>query len=341
VFGKEEWITRGVLSMHENVSLSFSFQTYFVNDNSTYLGGRNMMKSIRKWLLLFAVVVLVTGCAANGMEETAPETPVANESTEPTESVETEVDLGESIILSTTTSTENSGLLAYILPDFTEQTGVEVKVVAVGTGKALQMGRDGEADVLLVHAKSAEELFIEEKHGVERFDVMYNDFVILGPESDPAELSTSKGNVAQAFKKLYDTESSFVSRGDDSGTHKKEKSLWEVAGVEPKGDGYISAGKGMGDVIQMTDELQAYTMSDRATYLALSESIELEVVVEGDPVLFNQYGVMAVNPDKNDQINNAGANAFIDWLLSADTQEMISGFGVEKYGQPLFIPNAM
>lgn len=298
------------------------------------------MKLISKWLLLFLTVVLFTGCAANGMEETAPETPTPTESAEPTESTEVEVDLGESIILSTTTSTENSGLLAYILPDFTEKTGLEVKVVAVGTGKALQMGRDGEADVLLVHAKSAEELFIEENHGVERFDVMYNDFVILGPDSDPAELSTSKDNVAQSFKKLFETESSFVSRGDDSGTHKKEKSLWEVAGVEPQGDNYISAGKGMGDVIQMTDELQAYTMSDRATYLALSESIELAVVVEGDPVLFNQYGVMAVNPDKNDQINNTGANAFIKWLLSADTQKMISGFGVEKYGQPLFIPNA-
>lgn len=305
------------------------------------------MKSIKKWLLVLSAAVLVTGCAASGMEESAQE-PAAEspqvkttQMEEPAEEVPEEaVDLGETIILSTTTSTENSGLLAYILPDFTDKTGVEVKVVAVGTGKALQMGRDGEADVLLVHAKSAEEAFIEEGHGVERFDVMYNDFVILGPEVDPAGLSASKNNVAEAFAKLNETQAKFVSRGDDSGTHKKEKSLWEVAGVQPEGDHYVSAGKGMGDVIQMTDELQAYTMSDRATYLALSESIDLTVVVEGDPVLFNQYGVMAVNPDKNDQINNAGANAFIDWLLSADTQDMISGFGVEKYGQPLFIPNA-
>lgn len=301
-----------------------------------------MIRSIGKWLLLVSVAVLVTGCAASGMEGTdteseAQETVMASEAVVEEES---DVELGESIILSTTTSTENSGLLAYILPDFTDKTGVEVKVVAVGTGKALQMGRDGDADVLLVHAKSAEEQFVDEGHGVERFDVMYNDFVILGPESDPADLSNSKDNVEESFKKIFESKALFVSRGDDSGTHKKEQSLWQVAGIEPEGDHYKSVGKGMGDVIQMADELLAYTMSDRATYMALSESIDLGVVVEGDPVLFNQYGVMAVSPDKNDQINNAGANAFIEWILSSETQDMISGFGVEKYGQPLFIPNA-
>lgn len=202
------------------------------------------------------------------------------------------------------------------------------------------MGRDGEADVLLVHAKPAEEKFIEEGHGVERFEVMYNDFVIVGPKEDPADLVSSKSNVVESFKKINDTESKFVSRGDDSGTHKKEKALWKTAEIEPKGDFYISAGKGMGDVIQMADELKAYTMSDRATYLSMSDKIDLVVLVEGDSVLFNQYGVMAVNPEKNESINNKGANEFIKWLLSEETQEKISGFGVEKYGQPLFIPNA-
>ena len=297
---------------------------------------RQMAMKMKKWLVTLAAIVMLTGCAAS---EPTAEVVVPEEST-PAAAVETTIDLGESIILSTTTSTENSGLLAFILPDFTEKTGLEVKVVAVGTGKALQMGRDGEADVLLVHAKPSEETFIAEGHGVERFDVMYNDFVIIGPEADPADLSSTKSDVKASFIKLNESEASFVSRGDDSGTHKKEKSLWASAEITPEGDNYISAGKGMGDVIQMTDELQAYTMSDRATYLSLSEVVELNVVVEGDPILFNQYGVMAVNPDKNEMINNAGANAFIDWLLSKDTQSMISEFGVEKYGQPLFIPNA-
>ncbi|SHJ63150.1 tungstate transport system substrate-binding protein [Paramaledivibacter caminithermalis DSM 15212] len=246
-----------------------------------------------------------------------------------------------SIILATTTSTENSGLLDYILPKFKEETGIDVKVVAVGTGKALQMGRDGEADVLLVHAKSSEEKFVKEGHGTERFDVMYNDFVIIGPKDDPAKLKEkAKSNVMQAFKILSQGHSKFVSRGDDSGTHKKEKKFWEEAGIEPNGDWYISAGKGMGDVIQMTNELLGYTMSDRATYLSMKDKIELEVVVEGDSKLFNQYGVIPVNPDKNDKINKSGAKAFVDWILSEKTQRLIGEFGKEKFGQPLFTPNA-
>lgn len=247
----------------------------------------------------------------------------------------------KAIILATTTSTENSGLLDYILPSFKEETGIEAKVIAVGTGKALQMGRDGEADVLLVHAKSSEEQFVEEGHGTERFDVMYNDFVIIGPKDDPAKLSEkAKSDVVEAFKILNGGQGQFVSRGDDSGTHKKEKKFWEEAGIEPAGDWYISAGKGMGDVIQMTNEMQAYTMSDRATYLSMKDKIELEVVVEGDSKLFNQYGVIPVNPTKNDQINSDGAESFVKWLLSEETQKLIGEFGKEKFGQPLFTPNA-
>jgi len=300
-----------------------------------------MKKIFNLLAVLMLMAFMVVGCGAKNedIKITTDE-----QTTEQQETVSEKTDeaskIGGSIILSTTTSTENSGLLNYILPDFTEKTGIEVKVVAVGTGKALQMGRDGEADVLLVHAKPAEEKFIAEGHGVERFEVMYNDFVIVGPEEDPADLVSSKSNVVESFKKINDTESKFVSRGDDSGTHKKEKALWKTAEIEPKGDFYISAGKGMGDVIQMADELKAYTMSDRATYLSMSDKIDLVVLVEGDSVLFNQYGVMAVNPEKNERINNKGANEFIKWLLSEETQEKISGFGVEKYGQPLFIPNA-
>lgn len=246
-----------------------------------------------------------------------------------------------SIILATTTSTENSGLLDNILPNFKEETGIDIKVVAVGTGKALQMGRDGEADVLLVHAKSSEEKFVEEGHGTERFDVMYNDFVIIGPKDDPAKLSEkAKSDVVEAFKILSQGNSKFISRGDDSGTHKKEKKFWEEAGIEPNGDWYVSAGKGMGDVIQMTNEMLGYTMSDRATYLSMKDKIELEVVVEGDSKLFNQYGVIPVNPDKNDKINKAGAKAFVVWILSEKTQKLIGEFGKEKFGQPLFTPNA-
>lgn len=303
-----------------------------------------MKKRIGILLVIALIVGLLAGCSASSGQavEPAQEEPAeqAQEVVAEEESAVEEVDEPGFIILSTTTSTENSGLLAYILPDFTEKTGIEVKVVAVGTGKALQMGRDGEADVLLVHAKPSEEEFVADGHGIERFDVMYNDFVIIGPDADPADLRSSGTEVVPSFEKIAKQEATFVSRGDDSGTHKKEKSLWAAADITPEGDYYVSAGKGMGDVIQMAEELQAYTMSDRATYLSMSENIDLKVVVEGDPILFNQYGVIAVNPDKNDQINHAGANAFIEWLLSAETQEMISGFGVEKFGQPLFVPNA-
>lgn len=301
-----------------------------------------MKKAINFLVVLMLMAFVVVGCSAKNEQTNVANDEAAVETeavTDETAAKEVEK-IGGSIILSTTTSTENSGLLDYILPVFTEKTGIEVKIVAVGTGKALQMGKDGEADVLLVHAKPAEEEFIAEGHGVERFEVMYNDFVIIGPKEDPADLASSKANVVESFTKINSTESKFVSRGDDSGTHKKEKALWKSAKIEPKGDFYVSAGKGMGDVIQMADELQAYTMSDRATFLSMSDKIDLVVLVEGDSILFNQYGVMAVNPDKNESINNIGANAFIDWLLSEETQELISGFGVEKFGQPLFIPNA-
>lgn len=244
------------------------------------------------------------------------------------------------IILSTTTSTQDSGLLDYLLPEFTKDTGIEVKVVAVGTGQALKMGEDGEADVLLVHAKASEEEFVKAGHGLERFDVMYNDFILIGPKDDVKVKTVAPNNILESLKYIKDNQIKFVSRGDDSGTHKAELKLWKELGIEPSGNWYVSAGKGMGAVIQMANEMKAYTISDRATYLSMKDKSELEIIVEKDTKLYNQYGVIAVNPDKNDKINKEGAQAFVDWILSEKTQKLIGEYGVAEYGEGLFIPNA-
>ena len=244
------------------------------------------------------------------------------------------------LTLATTTSTENSGLLAYLLPLFEEEHNAAIEVIAVGTGQALQLGEDGNADVLMVHARAREDAFMDAGHGVRREDLMYNDFVVVGPEADPAGIK-GMDSAPEALAKIAGSEASFVSRGDDSGTHTKEKAIWAEAGVEPAGDWYVSAGQGMGAVLTMADEQQAYTLSDRATYLARTlEGTELVILVEGDPILFNPYGVMAVNPDKNAQINNELANEFIDWLVSLPAQEEIGEFGVEEFGAPLFTPDS-
>mgnify|MGYP004703523919 CR=1 FL=1 len=248
-----------------------------------------------------------------------------------------ETETAQSIVLATTTSTDQTGLLDAIIPAFTNQTGIKVKVVAVGTGQALEMGKTGEADVVLVHAKASEEVFVEEGYGIERFDVMYNDFVLLGAEALPEAYLQ---DIVGAFQYIADNQLSFVSRGDDSGTHKKELAIWGKLNMEPRGDWYISAGKGMGEVIQMADEKQAYTLSDRGTYLSIKENFELKVVVEKSSDLLNQYGIIVVNPDKNPKVHAAEAQNFVDWMLSKETQEKIGLFGVETYGQPLFVPNA-
>jgi tungstate transport system substrate-binding protein len=246
----------------------------------------------------------------------------------------------QKLILATTTSTENSGLLGVILPQFEKEYNVEIDVIAVGTGQALKLGEDGNADVLLVHARASEDAFMAAGHGVRREDLMYNDFVIVGPPDDPAGIQ-GMNDVARAFGKLAEAQASFVSRGDDSGTHSKEKSIWAAAGIEPAGDWYVSAGQGMGAVLTMADELGAYTLSDRATYLARTlEGTELVIVVEGDPLLFNPYGVIAVNPNKGEHIQHDLANTFIDWLISVPTQEMIAEFGVAEFGTPLFTPDS-
>lgn len=288
--------------------------------------------------LLMLLALVLTACASPAATQ-APamtEAPTATEAPAATDAAAQEGKL----ILATTTSTEDSGLLDVILPDFEQQAGVQVDVIAVGTGQALELGQNGDADVLLVHARAREDEFMATGHGVRREDVMYNDFVIAGPESDPAGIK-GMTSAAEAFKKIAETESIFISRGDDSGTHTKELSVWKAAELEPAGDWYISAGQGMGEVLTMSAEQQGYTLSDRATFLARTkEGLDLVVLVEGDKLLFNPYGVIAVDPKKNPNIQADLANQFIDWIISVPTQEKIAEYGQEEFGQSLFIPDS-
>jgi tungstate transport system substrate-binding protein len=246
------------------------------------------------------------------------------------------VPLKGAIILSTTTSTQDSGLLNYLLPVFTRETGWEVKTIAVGTGAALKMGRDGEADVLLVHARADEVKFVADGYGVKRFDVMYNDFVVVGPAGPIAY----NDDVHKTFKAVADQNLPFVSRGDDSGTHKMELTIWGAAGVDIKRLArYTSAGQGMGATLQMASELNAYTLSDRATWLT-QKSSSLKIVCEKSTELLNYYGVIAVSPSLNNRINAEGGQAFVDWMISDSTQKLIAQYGVAEYGGALFTPNA-
>ncbi len=247
---------------------------------------------------------------------------------------------GNDVILATTTSTHDSGLLDVLVPAFEEETDYNVKIIAVGTGQALEMGRRGDADVLLVHAPSAEEEFVAEGHGVNRLLVMHNDFIIVGPEDDPASVAATADALA-AMLAIAQAGADFISRGDDSGTHKLELSLWEELGRDPVGEGwYAEAGQGMGATLQIANQREAYTISDRATYLALLDVLDLQVLQEGDPRLLNIYHVMQVNPDHFDAVNEAGARAFAEFLVSDEAQAIILEFGVEKFGQPLFVPDA-
>ena len=244
------------------------------------------------------------------------------------------------IRLSTTTSTQDSGLLKFILPVFTKETGWEVDTVAVGTGAALKMGRDGDADVLLVHARAEELKFVEEGFGVKRLDVMYNDFLVVGPDLSNIP---HNDNVTQTFKDIASKNLPFVSRGDNSGTHTMERNLWKTAGLDEKTLArYSSVGQGMGATLQMASEMKAYTLTDRATWLTLTrdKKIDLPAVCEKAPDLLNYYGVIAVNPAKHPGINAAGGQAFAEWMIRDSTQRIIGQYGVAEFGGALFTPNA-
>jgi tungstate transport system substrate-binding protein len=243
------------------------------------------------------------------------------------------------LILATTTSTQDSGLLDELVPVFQEDTGYEVKTVAVGTGEALEMGRQGNADVLLVHAPASEKELMAEGFGSERLLVMHNDFIIVGPPADPAAIKGTPTAV-EAFQKIAAAEAPFISRGDDSGTHKMELAIWKKAGITPEGDWYQESGQGMGATLKIASEKNAYTLTDRATYLANKDTLALDILVEGDAGLLNVYHVIVVNPEKYPKVNADGAKAFATFLTSKATQALIGEFGMEKFGQPLFFPDA-
>jgi tungstate transport system substrate-binding protein len=248
-------------------------------------------------------------------------------------------DSTQDIILATTTSTQDSGLLDELIPVFEELTGYIVKTVAVGTGKALKMAEEGNADVLFVHAPSAEQELMDKGYGIERELIMHNDFVIVGPPEDPAEIK-GISDVGEACKKIATSGAAFTSRGDDSGTHKKELAIWEDAGITPEGDWYLESGQGMGATLRIASEKGTYTLTDRATFLANKEILASVILNEGDPILLNIYHVITVNPDKWPNVNIDGARAFMNFLMSPETQEMIEEFGIEEFGQPLFFPDA-
>jgi tungstate transport system substrate-binding protein len=241
------------------------------------------------------------------------------------------------IRLATTTSTENSGLLHYLLPKFEKDTGYQVQVIAVGTGKALRMGKEGDVDIILVHAFKAEKYFVEQGFGVKRYAVMYNDFVVIGPTQDPASIRSST-STPQAFQSIASSKSLFISRGDDSGTHKKEKTIWKLAQVKPQGKWYREIGQGMGKAIQIANELEGYTLTDRGTWLSYKEKIDLKILYQGDKTLFNPYGIIAINPKRYNDTNIDGANALIKWMISKPGQQLIGQYKID--GEVLFTPSA-
>ena len=279
---------------------------------------RRSFKSLKNIASIFLVLLLVVGLVGCGAQtEKEPEKVVEN----------------KEIVLSTTTSTKDSGLLDKLLPVFEEKTGYEVKVISQGTGQALKTGELGDCDVVLVHSRPAEDQFVADGFGVNRKDVMHNDYVVVGPAADPLGIKGLK--VLDAFKKMAETQKGeFISRGDESGTHKKEMALWKEVEIKPEGKWYLSIGKGMGDTLLMTNEKEAYTMTDRGTYASMMDKLNLEVLVEGDPQLLNPYGVIAVNPEKHAEVNYDGAMAFIEFMTSQETKELINDYKVN--GQQLF-----
>ena len=246
----------------------------------------------------------------------------------------------KTIILATTTSTQDTGLLDLLLPIFEKKTGYFVKTIAVGSGQAMVMGEKGEADVLLVHSPDAEKKFLSEGYGINRKLVMHNDFIVVGSEEDPAKIKGLRSS-QEAFKKIASAKALFVSRGDNSGTDAKEKAIWKTAGIKPEGEKwYQQTGLGMGQTLNVASEKKGYTLADRGTYLAMKKTLSLDILVEGDAILLNIYHVIEVDPTKWPKVNAAGAKAFSDFMVSKETQEIIKTFGVNKFGSPLFFPDA-
>jgi tungstate transport system substrate-binding protein len=269
-------------------------------------------------VLLNLSLALLCACQAPEEKPESPESPAP----EPVESA--------SIKLATTTSCDNSGLLAYLLPVFKEETGIQVDVIAVGTGAALEMGKNGDVDIVLVHAPESEEEFINEGYGVERYYVAQNEFVIVGPESDPAgigEISIA----ADAFLKFMDTETTFVSRGDNSGTHKREMSIWDLAGVTPEGAWYVEAGQGMGAVLTMTDEMEAYTLTDTGTFYSMIDDLDLVILLSGDEALENIYSIIPLSREMHPDLKHDEAMVLVEWLTSDEAAEMINTFEVNGH----------
>lgn len=283
-----------------------------------------MKKKILSVLLIFALCFVMAACGGDDEGEG---------DSRPAE--------GTTLMMATTTSTADTGLLDYLKPIFLEDTGIDLQWTAVGTGEALAMGESGDVDIVLVHAKASEEEFVASGAGVERFPVMYNDFVVVGPEEE----GKYGDDIAACFGAIQEGKLAFVSRGDDSGTDKKEKKIWAALEIDPAANpNYIESGQGMGATITMADEEEAYTLTDRGTWLKFKNDadldIELNIVCEGAKDLLNQYGVIAVNPEMFEGLNNEAANVFIEWICSDKVQELIGQYGVEEYGQALFTPNA-
>jgi len=275
-------------------------------------------------------MLVVVGCSSNQSATTT---------SEKTSTTEKQAK-NETIILATTTSTKDTGLLDALIPAFEKKTGITVKTIAVGTGEALKMGERGDADVLLVHARPAEDEFMAKGFGKVRKDVMHNDFVFIGPKNDSAGVKDST-SAAEGFKKVAAKKATFVSRGDDSGTYKKELQIWKKSGIKPQGDWYVKTGQGMAATIRIANEKQGYTLSDRGTYLVQKGNIDLVIVLEKSKDLLNPYGVIIVNPDKFPKVNVDGATEFSDFITSPEGQKIIADFGKDKYGQSLFIPDAV
>jgi tungstate transport system substrate-binding protein len=280
-------------------------------------GGKVMDRRKMKWIILLGVVtlLLISGTTRVRAQQ-------------------------KTIILATTTSTQDTGLLDVLIPIFEKKAGYFVKTIAVGSGQAMTMGQKGEADVLLVHSPAAEKKFVSEGYGINRRLVMHNDYIIVGPSEDTAKIKGLKSS-SESFKKIASAKALFLSRGDNSGTHAKEKDIWKAAGINPEGEKwYQQTGLGMGQTLNVAAEKKGYTLADRGTCLALKKNLGLDILVEGDAILLNIYHVIEVNPAKWPKVNAAGAKAFADFMVSKETQDIVKTFGVEKFGSPLFFPDA-